>query len=366
MLTLMIWEIKKFFKRKITVLTFLTAMIIAAAASAGTSYESRSAVRFSVNGENVYSSEAVALNKALAKEYEGTMSDEKIQNIIERFKLGETLANIQNSESKKIREINGGSYEHNIVTDFVMERMVDEDGHVLKVSDVFKDGPVYFGYSGAYTETVNDISVINMIVIGAVIILTAPVFAEETACKTDRIILSSKYGKMKTAAAKCIAVLFYTIFLYSICAGITVIQNIMIFGTDGAQVSAGVAVYGLGGCMIPAVNVVALSLAAGILTSLLSAFVTLILSSKFSSFLTLIIGLALIFAPILVFQMPISQPVILALIPVYSSQIVQLLSKFTAEHMMSDMAAVMLLTAGLTAVCAGTACFCFHKHQAVS
>lgn len=316
MLTLIGWELKKLLKRKITFAAIIGALLITVFNACGISYESTGFSSFTMDGERIGEAEGVAMNKALAEEYEGVFTDAAVAEIIERFNLNEAIEEINSGESSAIRMRNAGKYDCNILTSLVMHKMISEDGTVKSVREVFGSSPVYFGYSGSYSEIINDLSIENIVLMLAVIVLLAPLFSDERATKMDRILLSAQCGRKKTAAAKCITALIAAAFLYGACFLIDAGVNIAIFGTEGANVSAAVSLLSAGnGYVMPVWEVLTAAVVTGFAGVLFCALLAVVLSAWMSSFLTLIVAAVILYVPIVILQMPVTNPVMSSLLP---------------------------------------------------
>lgn len=79
------WEFKKLLKRKMTVAVIVCAVLITLFNATGISYESTGFSSFSAGGVRVSNAEGVSMNKALAKEYEGVVTDAFVEDIIAAF-----------------------------------------------------------------------------------------------------------------------------------------------------------------------------------------------------------------------------------------------------------------------------------------
>lgn len=310
------WEFKKLLKRKMTVAVIVCAVLITLFNATGISYESTGFSSFSAGGVRVSNAEGVSMNKALAKEYEGVVTDAFVEDIIARFNLDDAIDKIKSKTATAARMRNANAYDCNVMTSFVMHKMISEDGDVRSVREVFGDAPVYFGYSGSYSEIMNDLTIENIVLMIAAIVLFAPLFADERAVGMDRILLSARYGKRKTAIAKCVTALLAVVVLYIGCFLINAGINFLIFGLEGADVSAAAALLSATeGYAMPIWEILLAALVSGFSGVLFCALLAVVLSICMSSFLTLVIGAAILYIPIIIFQHPIANPWLSAVLP---------------------------------------------------
>lgn len=364
MLTLIGWEFKKLLKRKVTLGAVLCAVMITVFNAFGISYASTAFSSFSADGKNIGQAEGVAMNKALSKEYEGTLTDAMVAEIIERFNLNEAIEKIKSGETTATRMRYTDEYDCNILTSFVMEKMISEEGRVKNVREVFGNEPVFFGYSGSYSEIINDLTIENIILMIAVIVLLAPLFADERASRMDRILLSAQSGRKKTAAAKCITALLSALFLYSICFIIDAGVNISIFGTEGANVSAAVSLFSAGiGYVMPVWEILAAAVVTGVAGVLVCAFLSVVLSAWMSSFLTLIVAGILLYVPIVILQMPVANPVLSSLFPLSYCGVTTLLIVYAADIFFKNVGVIIVCALTVAFVMALISCMHFRRSQ---
>ena len=136
--------------------------------------------------------EAVEIDKSIAAKYEGILTDEKVSQMLEDFKV----------ES----EINVKYIYQNAAQSAVVARFSDIKGdwNGQTVSDVFGAEEIKIGYVDGWLGVSQDLIRVAIVLCLVIILMLAPVFAGEYS-GVDHIILSSRYGKTKCAAAKVIA-----------------------------------------------------------------------------------------------------------------------------------------------------------------
>lgn len=183
------FELRKIFSRRLTQI-FLLGLIFISILFMFSTYQNKYAFD-GINREGT-GREAVEIDKAIAKKYSGPLTDEKVGQMLADFYV----------ES----DINAKYLYQNTIQSAVCARFSDIDGNWngLTVSDVFGNEKIKVGYVDGWLGVSQDMIKIIIFLSLVIIIMTAPVFSAEYG-GVDHIILSSKYGKTKCAAAKIAA-----------------------------------------------------------------------------------------------------------------------------------------------------------------
>ena len=157
---------------------------------------------------------AVAIDKKIASEYEGILTDEKVQQMMSEFKITQDLHGL-NAKYIYINALQSAAFSH----------FSDMDGkwNGLSVADVYGDKEINIGYVNGWLSTSR-----NMVIV----LLIAPVFSGEYS-GVDNIILTSRYGKTKCATAKVIASLSVAITVTILVVAFNLIIVFMAYGKDG-------------------------------------------------------------------------------------------------------------------------------------
>lgn len=170
---------------------------------------------------------AVAIDKAIAAKYEGILTDEKVQKIMTEFK-----------PTYDLQGMNAKYLYLNALQSATFSRFSDMDGNWngLSVSDVFGDGEIKIGYINGWLNTSQNMVKVFIVLSLIIILLIAPVFSSEYS-GVDNIILTSRYGKTKCAAAKVTASLLASIFITFFVSAFNLIFAFAVYGKEGLDCS---------------------------------------------------------------------------------------------------------------------------------
>ncbi|MEH2953560.1 ABC transporter permease subunit [Candidatus Merdisoma sp. JLR.KK011] len=153
------------------------------------------------DGSYLEGREAVRYDKEIAAEYEGVLTEEKVEEILKTYSPNAEdgsfwgINNIYNSLVSHWGEMDGTYDGTDVLSEFPNYR--DDRPMVLG----YNEGWLSFLETGAYM----------MIFIGCLLVIAlAPVFSEEYTRGTDALILTSRHGKRKCAWAKIIASYLFT------------------------------------------------------------------------------------------------------------------------------------------------------------
>ena len=170
---------------------------------------------------------AVAIDKAIAAKYEGILTDEKVQKIMTEFK-----------PTYDLQGMNAKYLYLNALQSATFSRFSDMDGNWngLSVSDVFGDEEIKIGYINGWLNTSQNMVKVFIVLSLIIILLIAPVFSGEYS-GVDNIILTSRYGKTKCAAAKVTASLLASIFITFFVSAFNLIFAFAVYGKEGLDCS---------------------------------------------------------------------------------------------------------------------------------
>ena len=126
----------------------------------------------------------------------------------------------------------------NALQSATFSRFSDMDGNWngLSVSDVFGDGEIKIGYINGWLNTSQNMVKVFIVLSLIIILLIAPVFSGEYS-GVDNIILTSRYGKTKCAAAKVTASLLASIFITFFVSAFNLIFAFAVYGKEGLDCS---------------------------------------------------------------------------------------------------------------------------------
>ena len=170
---------------------------------------------------------AVEIDKRIAEEYAGILSDEKVQQMMTDFK-----------PSQDLHGMNAQYLYMNATQSAAFSRFSDKDGNWngLSVSDVFGDEEIKIGYVAGWLQTSQNLAKILIAVTFVIILMTAPVYSGEYG-GVDAIILTAKYGKTKCATAKVVASFMASFFITVIVLSLNLLFAVAVYGTDGMDCS---------------------------------------------------------------------------------------------------------------------------------
>ena len=170
---------------------------------------------------------AVAIDKAIAAKYEGILTDEKVQKIMTEFK-----------PTYDLQGMNAKYLYLNALQSATFSRFSDMDGNWngLSVSDVFGDGEIKIGYINGWLNTSQNMVKVFIVLSLIIMLVIAPVFSGEYS-GVDNIILTSRYGKTRCAAAKVTASLLASIFITLFVSAFNLIVAFAVYGKEGLDCS---------------------------------------------------------------------------------------------------------------------------------
>lgn len=170
---------------------------------------------------------AVEIDKAIAAKYEGILTDEKVQKIMTEFK-----------PTYDLQGMNAKYLYLNALQSATFSRFSDMDGNWngLSVSDVFGDEEIKIGYINGWLNTSQNMVKVFIVLSLIIMLLIAPVFSGEYS-GVDNIILTSRYGKTRCAAAKVTASLLASIFITFLVSAFNLIFAFAVYGKEGLDCS---------------------------------------------------------------------------------------------------------------------------------
>ncbi len=170
---------------------------------------------------------AVEIDKRLAAQYEGVLTDEKVQQMMAAFK-----------PNRDLHGLNAKYLYSNALQSAVFHYFSDLDGNWngLSVADVFGNQEIKIGYVNGWLHSSQNMIRIFLFLSFAIILMVAPVFSGEYS-GVDQIILSSRYGKTKCASAKIIASFVSAVFVTFLVAALNLLLAFLAYGTEGLDCS---------------------------------------------------------------------------------------------------------------------------------
>ena len=260
---------------------------------------------------------AIQADRKLAKEYEGILTIDKINQIVERFGFSNFIQQ-EGQDFPREREGNFcNKWVTNNLTDFYQtnkkgttylesERWEAYGKHYLESRRWEEYGKRYlekkmkFGYTEGwkYFHSIWSWSVLALNV--WLVLMTAPVFSEEYGRKTIHVLLTSVHGKWKDIWAKIAASLTVGIAIFLALTLLLFGMTIAIYGTDGLGASAGMfdfrALFGSTNLSVGHYTVLAFG--AKFAAVCVNICVTLLFSSRCRSVISAVVVRMLLFYPL--------------------------------------------------------------------
>lgn len=315
--TLVKFELKKLFNKKMNIIVIIVCLFLITLlfSMAGKDFLARDK-----SGKSYKGKEAISVRKEQMKEISGTLTNEKIIKEIEK------LQELHNDPNNLITNINRvyANYNTSYITELFnlnlkeqkdfyetrQQRIEEElnqsyDGkkytpqekeYWLEKSNNTKtpfEYDFYYGYSNLYNTY--ELLIFGVI---AICICLASVFAGEYQNGTDKILLTTKYGKSKGVTAKIIASYIFATLVFTIYLIFAIGTTFLMFGTDGGNLPIQ-----LSNILSPYALTFFQSLLYNIVISYTVLFgmvgLTLFLSSKLKNPMTvLVIDIAIIMLPV--------------------------------------------------------------------
>lgn len=313
------FELRKIFSKRLTQVIFAALLLLSVLLGFST-YQNMYAFD-GISNEGTGRT-AVEIDKSVAEKYEGALTDEKVQQMMTDFK-----------PTQDLHGMNAAYLYHNAMQSALFRNFSDLDGNWngLRVSDVFGSEEIKIGYTYGWLKTSENMVRVFIILSLSIIIMTAPVFSGEYG-GVDNIILTSKYGRTKCAAAKIIGSILAALIMTATISTINFIYAFMLYGSNGLDCSILFAPAGFVEGYIPFNITCGTLLKYQILLAFTGAVsvtgVTLILSAVCKSQMVALVASAAIYLfPVI---LPVSETSslfrIIALLPLYHAQFISLIS----------------------------------------
>ncbi len=221
---LILFELWKVFSKCLSLIALLGIVLFSTVISFST-YQNK----YSFDGvsEEGSGKTAVEIDKKIAAKYEGLLTDEKVQLMMNDF-----------APTNDLHGLNAVYQYKNATQSAAFTRFSDIDGNWngLSVSDVFGDEEIKIGYVDGWLSTSRNMVKVFVMLALALIIILAPIFSGEYE-GVDNIILTSKYGKTKCATAKVIAGILTAILTTALIASFHLLLAFVFYGMEGLDCS---------------------------------------------------------------------------------------------------------------------------------
>lgn len=265
---------------------------------------------------------AVEIDKEIAAKYEGILTDEKVQQMMNDF-----------ASKTNLHGMNAAYLYHNAMQSAAFTRFSDMDGNWngIRVSDVFGDEEIRIGYVDGWLTTSQNMVKIFLILSLVAVIMIAPVFCGEYG-GVEHIILASKYGRTKCGAAKVGAGLIAAFIVTLSVVAVNILFAFVLYGREGLDCSVLFAPMPFGDGYIP------FNITCGALFKyqILLAFtgtmsvagITLLISAVSKNQMVAVVASAAVYFFPIILPIPESNPLFryIGLLPMYHAQLVSLMS----------------------------------------
>ena len=218
------FELRKIFSKRLTQIALLFVLFFSAILGFS-SYQNKYA--FDGVSKEGTGKTAVEIDKEIAAKYEGVLTDEKVQQMMNDF-----------AAQTNLHGMNAAYLYHNALQSAVFTRFSDMNGNWngVRVSDAFGGEEVRIGYVDGWLTTSQNMVKIFFILSLVIVIMTAPVFCGEYG-GVDNIILTSRYGRTKCGAAKVGAGLIAAFIVTLAVAAVNILFAFVLYGRDGLNCS---------------------------------------------------------------------------------------------------------------------------------
>lgn len=224
MKNLLKYEIRKLLMKRLALISIASVLLLSALLSFST-YQNMYA--FDGKSNEGSGKAAVEIEKSIAAEYEGILTDEKVQQMMSDFKI-----------TYDLHGMNAKYVYNNSIQSSAFARFSDMNGNWngLKVSDVFGEEEIKIGYVNGWLSTSQNLAKVLIFLSIVIILLIAPAFSGEYS-GVDNIILTSRYGKTKCAAAKVAASIIAAISITIFVLAFHLMFAYILYGSEGLDCS---------------------------------------------------------------------------------------------------------------------------------
>ena len=221
---LILFELRKVFSKRLSLIALVGILLFSVLISFST-YQNK----YAFDGVSAEGSgkTAVEIDKGIAAKYEGILTDEKVQQMMNDF-----------APTSDLHGLNAAYIYQNAMQSAAFSRFSDLNGNWngLSVSDVFGNEEIKIGYVDGWLSTSKNMVRVFIALALAVIIMLAPIFSGEYE-GVDNIILTSKYGKTKCATAKVVAGILTAILTTALIVAFNLFLARAFYGTEGLNCS---------------------------------------------------------------------------------------------------------------------------------
>lgn len=258
------------------------------------------------NGVVYHGTTAVAKNKEIVKQFEGSMTMEKAQKIVDLYGFSVY------EDPTETGYYRGGNYCSQWVTDYLTpytetysydaDELAFYSGDQSEKLEKYTGGNLNFTYLDGWKALMMCLNMMILLLDFIIVIAVANVFTEEYTLKTAPILLTTEHGKARGIWAKVLAAISFSVIAYLLVAGIVLVSFCCFYGSDGLSGSAALMgrlapeTAGIFGTSVGAV--LAEVLLTGLISVIMSTCITLAVSAACKQpFTSILAGLGMLILP---------------------------------------------------------------------
>ncbi|WP_053955414.1 hypothetical protein [Inediibacterium massiliense] len=224
MTTLVLFELRKILTKRITLIGIVAVLILNFLLVFSTLQS-----MYSFDGRNREGTGITAVNidKEIAQKYQGTLTDEKVQKMLNDFK-----------PTTDFHGLNVAYLYTNATQSSVHARFSDQNGdwNGITVADVFSHEKITIGYVNGWLHVSQYMTRVFIVLSLLIVLMIAPVFSGEYG-GVDSLILTTKYGKTRCGTAKNIGALLAALLVTAFFVVLNIVAALVIYGHEGLDCS---------------------------------------------------------------------------------------------------------------------------------
>lgn len=239
------FELNKLLRRPLVLASFLGLLLFMGLMLFNWIIPGVNVVQEETDGEWVVleNSDAVFRNQEIAAQYQGPLTVEKVQDVLERYAFSSSAMTSRNMDPARQTY-----YTHNFLYDIFDNKFSSADGlyNGSTIKEAYGDiaPDLIIGYSDGWENTVYALSYTFLFWCCVLVIILSPVFSEEYTKGTDALILTGNEGRKKCPLAKIIASFIIALAGSLILIGCFFLAFLAYYGTTGFQSSVQLSVLG--------------------------------------------------------------------------------------------------------------------------
>ena len=230
-------ELYKMFCRRIVWISGIIMVLLLGFYFFGLIAEERSTVQ----GVMRFGYAAIQEDRRITKEFEGILTDEKLQQIVEKYGF---VSQVQSDY--------GSWWDKNYLTEFVADYF--SDGYMrgwdvgeyqipkqlisikeFKMKEDMTGEDIYFGYSKGWTKYVEFMEFASYVLMVWLVTVLSPLFAQDYDTNMHALLFTTENGSTKDVSARILAAFSVTLISFFAVALLAFLGIWFVYGLDGAQ-----------------------------------------------------------------------------------------------------------------------------------